>query len=318
LSLTFSNRLTPRRCRGRRKCRPRKLIFHATMTSTNGGNDSSSASSSSPQKNITKKGIRNLPLLEWEGHVKVLETLPQMQSAVDTILSLQNTTVLGFDTETRPCFRKGQWNPTALVQIATAECVYLFRICKLERSNFAPLIPLLESKRLIKCGVNIAQDVKELLKVQTFTPRSFHELSDMTRQLGYVPVGLRSLAALLLQGRVSKTAQMSNWEKPRLEQGEIKYAATDAWVGLELYRVVTEQQAVQNLPSLPAIDFDALAAKQEKKSKEKNERKKKGNNSNKSQKRKQSSQEDTRERPASSPVQGNKRRKRKPRQSTAK
>lgn len=289
------------------------------MTWTNGGNDSklascdgNPASSSCPKKNITKEGIQKLPLLAWEGHVKVLETLPQMQSAVDTILSLKNTTVLGFDTETRPCFRKGQWNPTAMVQIATTKCVYLFRICKLERSNnFAPLIPLLESKRLIKCGVSIAHDVKELLKLQSFTPRSFHEISDMTRQLGYVPGGLRSLAALLLQGRVAKTAQMSNWEKHRLEQGEIKYAATDAWIGLELYRVVMEQQAEQNLPSLPAIDFDALAAKQEKKRKEKNDRKKKGDSSTKSQKRAHSSQQqqhvapgrqqDTRKQLASSP-----------------
>ena len=225
------------------------------------------ASISQP-KNIEKKEINQLPIIAWKGPVQVLESRDEMQRAVRTILtesSNSSPSILGFDTETRPSFVKGEWFPPALVQIATVDTVYLFRIAKLEGNDkLCPLIPLFESPLLFKVGVSIAHDVRELLKIQHFSPRAFREITHMTRQLNYVPQGLRGLAALLLHGRISKAKQMTNWEKHHLTFPEITYAATDAWIGRELYTIVRRQQEEQQLPTLPEIVIQAWNTNQKK------------------------------------------------------
>ena len=47
--------------------------------------------------------------------------------------------------------------------------------------------------------------------------------------------GLRNLAALILNFRISKGKRTSNWERDDLTSGQIRYAATDAWVSREIY-----------------------------------------------------------------------------------
>lgn len=240
--------------------------------SKNGPNDAILAppqASISQPKNIAKEDINKLPIIAWKGPVKVLETRDEMRSAVRTILTESNNSspsMVGFDTETRPSFVKGEWFPTALVQIAAVNTVYLFRICKLQNDKLAPLIPLLESPVVFKVGVSIVPDVRELLKIQHFVPKAFQEITRITRQLDYVPQGLRGLAALLLHGRISKGKQMTNWEKHTLTFPEVTYAATDAWIGRQLYTVVSRQQQEQQLPTLPEMINDFQARKRRNKS----------------------------------------------------
>lgn len=183
-----------------------------------------------PTKTITKAEINDKPLIAWEGKIQLLETVEAMEGAV---AHLKNETHLGFDTETRPTFKKGQYYPPALVQLATAECVYLFRICTI--GTLRPLLPLLESPEILKTGVAIKDDVKELKTMEDFTPAGFVEIADITVKLGYENRGLRALAALLLGGRISKAAQVSNWARDTLDQKQIRYAATDAWISREIY-----------------------------------------------------------------------------------
>lgn len=189
-------------------------------------------------KTITKAEINDKPLIAWEGEIQVLETVEAMEAAVT---HLENETHLGFDTETRPTFKKGQYYPPALIQLATAECVYLFRICKI--GTFSPLLPILESPDILKTGVAIKDDVKELKAMEDFTPAGFVEIADITVKLGYENRGLRALAALLLDGRISKAAQVSNWARDALDQKQIRYAATDAWISREIYAKAIAEKA---------------------------------------------------------------------------
>ena len=192
----------------------------------------------SPRK-ISKAEINELPLIAWDGPIELLTTPEEMEAAVKKLL---RETHLGFDTETRPCFRKGEYYPPALIQLATASCVYLFRICLAE--TLAPLRPLLESNSILKSGVGIKEDVRELVKMESFKPEGFVEISDLTVKLGYENRGLRALAGLLLEGRISKAAQVSNWARKELDSKQIRYAATDAWISRELYvRAKTESLA---------------------------------------------------------------------------
>lgn len=181
-------------------------------------------------RKISKAEINELPLIAWDGRIEILTTEDEMQSAVADLI---NETHLGFDTETRPCFRKGEYYPPALIQLATADCVYLFRICSI--GTLKPVLPLLESDQIIKSGIGIKEDVRELKKMEPFNPGGFVEVSELTAQLGYENRGLRALAGLLLDGRISKAAQVSNWARKELDTKQIRYAATDAWISRELY-----------------------------------------------------------------------------------
>jgi ribonuclease D len=151
----------------------------------------------------------------------------------ETVNHLRGESHLGFDTETRPTFKKGQYYPPALIQLATESCVYLFRISKTK--TLEPLIPILESEEILKTGVAIKDDVKELFAINEFRPGGFVEITEITKKLGYENRGLRALAALMLGGRISKGAQVSNWARPDLDNKQIRYAATDAWISRELY-----------------------------------------------------------------------------------
>ena len=193
-----------------------------------------------PAHHISKDELNALPLIFWEGRIEILNTVEDMEAAVDI---LKDKSSLGFDVETRPCFKKGEYHPPALVQVGDEDCVYLFRICKTK--TFAPLLPLLESAAVLKSGVAIKDDVKELKAMADFNPSGFVEVTDITRPLGYENRGLRALAGLLLKGRISKAAQVSNWERDELSEKQILYAATDAWISRELYcRAVAERDNV--------------------------------------------------------------------------
>ncbi len=189
------------------------------------------------KRTISKAEINELPLIAWEGEIRILETIEEMTAAVTELVSEIH---LGFDTETRPTFKKGEYYPPALIQLATSECVYLFRICKTE--SFAPLLPILESPDILKTGVAIKDDVKELRAMDDFNPAGFVEIADITLKLGYENRGLRALAGLLLNGRISKAAQVSNWARAELDQKQLRYAATDAWISREIYRKAIAEQ----------------------------------------------------------------------------
>ena len=183
------------------------------------------------KRKISKAEINELPLIAWEGEIKILESSEEMEAAA---VDLANESHLGFDTETRPSFKKGDYYPPALIQLATEHCVYLFRISKTK--TFDPLLPILESSDILKTGVAIKDDVKELRAMEDFTPSGFVEIANITVKLGYENRGLRALAGLLLHGRISKAAQVSNWARPELDNKQVRYAATDAWISREIYR----------------------------------------------------------------------------------
>ena len=183
------------------------------------------------KRKISKAEINDLPLIAWEGEIQIVESVEKMEAVAAT---LANEIHLGFDTETRPSFKKGDYYPPALIQLATEHCVYLFRIS--ETGTFDPLLPILESPNILKTGVAIKDDVKELRAMEDFAPSGFIEVADITVKLGYENRGLRALAGLLLQGRISKAAQVTNWARPKLDNKQVRYAATDAWISREIYR----------------------------------------------------------------------------------
>jgi ribonuclease D len=185
---------------------------------------------------FSKDDINAMPLRRYEGPVVVVRTEKQRNKA---IREMEREPVLGFDTETRPVFKKGKKpGPPSLVQLATADRVYVFQIGVLPMCN--GLCDLLAEERVIKTGVAVRDDILGLQRLSEFTPRGFVDLSEITARANMQTHGLRNMAANLLGFRISKSAQCSNWAKDRLTPQQVTYAATDAWVSRELYLALKE------------------------------------------------------------------------------
>ena len=179
---------------------------------------------------LSKNEINSLPLRYYNGAIRIIQTAEQAKDACAILIKEK---VLGFDTETRPAFKKGQSYLPSLLQLAGTKVVYLFQLsqCGLTDS----IIILLSNVNIIKSGVAINQDLTELQQILNFEPAGFVDLGDIARSKGLPLHGLRGLAAYLLKFRISKSGRTSNWSANQLTKKQIKYAATDAWVGRELY-----------------------------------------------------------------------------------
>ncbi len=179
---------------------------------------------------MSKEEINTFPIRKWDGPVHVISSRGQLAAAVK---NLSREAVLGFDTETRPAFKKGQKYLPSLLQLAGENSVYLFQLQHLGLGE--PLIALLADPAIIKTGVSLGHDLRELKKLAPFNQAGFVGLGKLSKEKGIQNHGLRGLAAVVLQLRISKSAQTSNWARDELTRSQVRYAATDAWVGRELY-----------------------------------------------------------------------------------
>ncbi len=182
------------------------------------------------ERRMTKEEINAFPIRKWKGAVHVINSAQELAGAVNT---LSREPVLGFDTETRPAFKKGQKYLPSLLQLAGENSVYLFQLNHIGLPE--PLLRLLADSGIIKTGVSLGYDLRELKKISSFEQAGFVGLGKMSKEKGIKNHGLRGLAAVVLELRISKSAQTSNWARAELTPSQIRYAATDAWVGRELY-----------------------------------------------------------------------------------
>lgn len=151
---------------------------------------------------------------------------------------LRSAKSLGFDTETRASFRVGEVYDVALLQLATEDNVYLFRLRGIQQ--FESIKNIFEDPGILKVGVAIRDDLKLLQKLFKFDPKNFIELQSVAKEKGVKNMGLRGMTEELLQASLSKKAKISNWDAKTLTADQILYAATDAWIGLRLYQKITE------------------------------------------------------------------------------
>ena len=183
------------------------------------------------KKSISNDELAELPLSSFEGVVHVIEQHEDLDNALKY---LSNQTVIGFDTETRPAFKKGQIFPVSLLQLATSEQAFLFRINKIGLS--AGIIRILTSAKILKIGVAIRDDIKILQRIVPFKPAGFIELQDLVKYYGIENFSLKKLSAIVLGFRISKAARLTNWDAQELSEQQLIYGATDAWVSCEIYK----------------------------------------------------------------------------------
>jgi len=180
---------------------------------------------------IDKEEILKLPVAAFRGQMTVVEYEEQLGPAFE---ELKHQRVLGFDTETRPAFKKGRVNKVALIQLAISDKAWLFRLNKIGYPK--QLLDLLEDPEHLKIGVGLKDDIMRLNRLRPFQQQGFLDLATYVKAFGINDNGLRKLAANILGIRVSKAQQLANWEQDILTPAQLSYAATDAWVCYEMYK----------------------------------------------------------------------------------
>jgi ribonuclease D len=181
-------------------------------------------------RQITRDEMNALPIRRYEGEVRLVESVCLLERAAEDILQ---QAAVGFDTETRPAFRKGESHLPSLAQVATARAVYLFPLQRLDCS--ALLAELLAAPHIVNAGVALADDLRQLQQLFAFEAAAALDLGHVARRHGLKQTGLRNLTGIFLGTRIPKGTKTTNWAAPRLTPQQITYAATDAWACRELY-----------------------------------------------------------------------------------
>lgn len=198
-------------------------------------------------QHIDKAAIQTLPVTFFEGEVIVVDK-PEM--VADAAAYLRQHTVLGVDTEARPSFKRGVHYPTALVQIATLERCYLFRLTHVGLP--VEIAEIFANPNICKVGLAFKDDITGLRRRRDFKPANCVDLQSMVCKYGIMELGLQKIFAIIFGKKISKSQQLTNWENSHLTPEQARYASTDAWATLSIYL------ALQQVKPLSKRSVEAL------------------------------------------------------------
>lgn len=188
-------------------------------------------------KSITKDEIAALPVEAFQGRIIVIQSLPEAEKA---IRFLSGFDLLGFDTETKPNFKKGSSNKVALIQISTEDTCFLFRL------NFIGipgcLVTLLTNNHIKKIGLSLRDDFSALRRRIPLEPEGFLDLQNYVGKFGIEDVSLQKIYAILFKKKISKGQRLTNWEADTLSDAQKKYASLDAWACLKIYNLLRQEE----------------------------------------------------------------------------
>ena len=183
-----------------------------------------------PKIIIDKNRINSMPRVEFKGAIHVVDSMLHVNAAVNV---LRKSGVVGFDTETRPSFRKGVMHKTALIQISTASDCFLFRVNKIGVPTV--LAGYLADAACLKVGLSLHDDFNVLHRMSDVEPAGFVDLQSIVGEYGIAEFSLQKIYAILFGHKISKGQRLTNWEAPELTAAQQQYAAIDAWACLKIY-----------------------------------------------------------------------------------
>lgn len=187
------------------------------------------------RETISKEEVNELPLVFFEGEIIVVDTEKKAKEAIKV---LRKQKIVGIDTETKPSFKKGQSHKVALLQIATADQCFLFRLNKIDFPE--TLAAFLSRKSIQKIGLALRDDFIGLNKHYNFKPENIIDLQTIVNNYGILEKGLQKIFAIVFNQKISKSQRLSNWESEELTDKQQLYAATDAWAPLMIYQALKQ------------------------------------------------------------------------------
>jgi len=182
------------------------------------------------QSEITHEEVAALDLIQYEGPITLIQTEEEFQEAIEAISAHK---ILGFDTETRPSFKKGTSYPTSLIQLSASDQAWLIRVSRIGYP--VELLKLLSDPEVMKVGTGLNDDIRRMRCDFQFEPGGFLDLQSYVEAFQIWEKGLKKLSSIILGHRISKSQQVSNWDADILTEAQLRYAATDAWICLEIY-----------------------------------------------------------------------------------
>ncbi len=181
---------------------------------------------------IDKTVIPQLPRYAFEGRIVVVQSEDEANRAVR---ALRAAPMIGMDTETRPAFKRGEMHKVALLQMATEDICFLFRLNQMGLPE--ALVELLSDKDVLKLGLSLHDDFTMLRRRNSqVKPAGYIDLQDYVKGMGIEDLSLQKLYANVFGRRISKSARLSNWEADVLTEAQKVYAATDAVTCIQLYK----------------------------------------------------------------------------------
>ena len=186
---------------------------------------------------ISKDLLQWMPLAAFEGEVVVVD---QPEQVAEAVAYLRTQPIVGVDTEARPSFQRGIHYPTALVQIASHERCYLFRLTHIGMPQ--ELADFFADEQICKVGLAFKDDINGLRRRRNFTPANCIDIQKMVPQYGILDLGLQKLFAICFGKKISKTQQLTNWENSHLTPEQARYASTDAWATLLIYEDLLQHE----------------------------------------------------------------------------
>ncbi len=185
------------------------------------------------QREITKEEMSQLALIQYGGPITLIQSEEDFEAEIDVIAGHP---VLGFDTETKPSFKKGKVYPTSIIQLSTSDHAWLIRVSRLGYPK--RLLDILSNDQIIKVGSGLNDDIRRMRADFHFEPGGFLDLQQYVEAFRIGEKGLKKLSAIVLGKRISKSQQVSNWDANILTEAQLRYAATDAWICLEIYNTL--------------------------------------------------------------------------------
>ncbi len=182
------------------------------------------------QNEISKEEVATLELIQYEGPICVIDSMEAFEKEIEQI---EREPVLGFDTETRPSFKKGKVYPTSLIQISSLEQSWILRVNRIGYPK--RLLELLSGEVPLKIGLGLQDDLRRLRSDFQFEPHGFLDLQSYVAAFRIDEKGLKKISGIVLNRRISKSQQVSNWDADVLSEAQLRYAATDAWICLMIY-----------------------------------------------------------------------------------
>ena len=182
------------------------------------------------EASISNESLEQLPTAAFDGEIVLVNDISQLSNA---IAYLKEQKVLGFDTETRPMFKKGAKNKVALLQLSGKNRAYLFRLIDIGLPQ--QLAEILENDSILKIGAAVRDDINQLNKYTKFQAKGFVDLQKFIENYDIQDKSVKKMAAIILNVRISKSQQLSNWENEEYTDAQKLYAATDAWICREMY-----------------------------------------------------------------------------------
>lgn len=217
---------------------------------------------------ITKEQLSRLPMANYLGNIVVVDRVEDAEAA---ITDLRDSDIIGFDTETRPSFKKGVINKVALMQLSTRKCCYLFRLNRIGVPD--TLRDLLEDESKLKVGLSIHDDFHNIRNVcGSFNPAGFIDLQPFVKKYSIADNSLARIYGILFGQRISKGQRLTNWEADELTVSQRNYAALDAIACIQIYDWITQGKFIPELS--PYMHPEQESEREERERREEKERKK--------------------------------------------